>query len=353
MEYSTEEVNLIVADSFRELTYKFKKCFLAAQRQGGDGEKYADVVIKSCGAGVYNKLKEQFFDEAFRKKILKSLAENKVECITYKSADYPISLKSISVPPLVLYARGNRELLKERAFCIVGSRRSTKQALEECKKISAALCEHFVVYTGVADGADTAAALGAVNCGRAVCVLPQGHSRGGEVLRKVEKLGLSLSEFPPYTRSQPFMFTLRNRILAGLCEGVLVVSAGERGGALSTAGYAADYGKDVFAFPYNIGVASGVGCNKLIKNGAYLCDDINDIYSAMGIECVNADKDEEEELDEDEKLVLSALKENGELHSEKLALITGKKTFELNAICSSLEIKGLVTRTGGNKFAAL
>ena len=354
MSYTEEEINLIVADSFSELHYKYKKCFLAAQRDDEESQKYADALIKSLGVGVYNKLKEKFYDGEYRKNLLSLLDKKRVECVTFKSTDYPDSLKHIPVPPLVLYIRGNRELLGQRKFCIVGSRKSTAQALEVCKNISEKLSEHFVITTGVADGADSAAACGALPSGKVICVLPFGHGRANGVLKKVEDNGLSVSEFPPDTPALRYMFTARNRILAGLSDGVLVVSARQKGGALSTAGYAVDYGKDVFAFPYGIGVVSGIGCNKLIKSGAYLCDCIEDIYSVMGIESKVKDGGESDlPLDDDEKAVLSLLKEHGEMHAEKLAAATGKRAYELSAICSSLEIKGLLVRTGGNKFAAL
>ncbi len=351
VEYSENEVNLIIADSFSELTYNEKKYFLAAQKGGEENQKYADALIKICGAGVYNKLKEKFCDGEYRKKYLAGLDKKRIECVTFKSADFPESLKHIPEPPLVLYLRGNRKLLNERLFCVVGSRKSTPQALEECKKICAELSSYFVIATGVADGADKAAAVGAMPSGNVLCVLPFGHGNGSDVLRKVEECGLSLSVFPPETKAKPYMFTVRNRILAGLCDGVLVVSAGEKGGALSTAGYAADYGKDVFAFPYSLGVCSGVGCNRLIKSGAYLCECAEDICSVLGIEFENGES--EPELDEDERAVLSVLKQQGEMHAEKLAEAVNKKPYELAAICSLLEIKGLLVRTGGNKFAAL
>lgn len=350
MTYTNEEINLIIADSFHELTYKHKKCFLAAQKGGEQNAKYADELIKSYGEGVYNKLREKFRDGNYREKVLSSLDKKRVKCVTFKSADYPESLKNLSVPPIVLYARGNGSLLREKIFGIVGSRKSTAHALQECKNFSAELTNYFVIATGVADGADKAAALGALPSGKVICVLPCGHGYETDTIRKVEESGLTVSEFPPETRAQQYMFTLRNRILAGLCSGVLVVSAGKKSGALSTAGYAVEYGKDVFAFPYGIGVASGAGCNKLIKDGANLCDCVEDIYSAMRIEYA---KQEKEELDGDERAVLEVLKEQGEMHAEKLAAAVGKKPHELSVICSMLEIKGLIIRTGGNKFAAL
>ena len=351
MIYTKDEINLIAVDSFDDLTYREKRLFLAARKKGGESAKYEDELIKSCGAGVYNKLREKFCDESYLSKIVSTLDKIGVRCITIKSEGYPEGLNHVKNPPLVLYARGNTELLKRRIFCVVGSRKSTTQAIEECKNISGRLAEYFVVATGIADGADSAAALGALDSGNVICVLPCGHKYSSTLSRRVEAKGLSLSEFPPDTRIQSYTFTLRNRILAGLSDGVLVVSAAIHGGALSTAAYAADYGKDVFAFPYSIGVSTGEGCNNLIKSGAYLCDSAEDILSVMGVDCVSATQ--EVELDDDERAVISVLKDEGEMHAEKLAAATGKKLYELAAICSSLEIKGIIVRVAGNRYAVL
>jgi len=353
MAYTKEEINLIVVNSFRKLSNKHKKYFLAAQKQTGEN-KYADELIKNIGVGVYNKLREKFFDEEYRKNLLSLLDKKQVECVTFKSADFPEGLKHVSDPPLVLYLRGNRKLLGESVFGVTGARKSTVQALEECKKICERLSRRLVIATGVACGAENAAVAGALPSGRIICVLPCGHGSSSGVLREVEERGLSISEFPPETRFGKYSFSLRNRIFAGLCSGVLVVSAGMKSGTFSIVNYALEYGKDVFAFPYNLGVESGAGCNYLIKCGANLCDCADDIFSAMGVGTDSDGKKEvSSELTDDEKAVLNALKTEGELHAEKLAAMLGKKPYELSVICSSLEIKGLLVRTGGNKFAAL
>lgn len=351
MIYTNDEINLIVVNSFGELTYREKRLFLAANLKSEDSVKYEEELIKSCGSGVYNKVRGKFFDESFRAKLLSSLDKIKVKCITLKSTDYPDNLHHVKDPPIVLYTRGNTELLKQRIFCVVGSRRTSAQMLEVCKAISERLTDCFVVATGIADGADSAAALGALESGKVICALPCGHGYSSATLRKVEERGLSISEFLPGTRIQEYTFSMRNRILAGLSDGVLVVSAAVHGGALSTAAYAVEYGKDVFAFPYSVGISSGEGCNKLIKEGAFLCAGAEDIFSVMGIDYKSGVK--EVELNDDERTVLSYLKEEGEMHAEKLAEAAGKKLFELTAICSSLEIKGLIVRVGGNKYAIL
>lgn len=355
MSYNDRERDLIIADSLKELNYKQKKLLLASlSKDNANREKYAAALIKSCGEGVYNKVKARFADENYRKKVFENLDKRRVMCVTYKSTLYPAELKEIPAPPLVLYTRGNSELLKGVKFGVVGSRKTIPAAVEQCKKICAELAEKLTVVTGVADGADRAAALGALASGKIICVMPCGHDGSGAhsaILKQIEKVGLTVSEFTPQTSAQRFTFLLRNRIIAGLCKGVLVVSAAEKSGALNTASYAADYSRDVFALPYCPGIPSGEGCNKLIKGGAYLCDSADDILNALGFNCDK--KVAGLALDGDEKAVMDLLREEGELHAEKIAAAIGKKPFEVGAICASLEIKGLLVKTGGNKYTAI
>ncbi len=356
MNYNDKESDLIAADGLTELNYKQKKLFLASlPGNNGNPSKYAEALIKVCGGGVYNKIKDKFYDAKYRGKLFESLDKRHVKCVTYKSESYPKELREIPTPPLVLYARGNLGLLDGEKFGVVGSRKTTPAAYEECRKICGELSAKVTVVTGVAEGADSAAAAGALPSGNVICVLPGGHDGGCvsnvKILREVERNGLTLTEFPPAAQAKRFTFFLRNRIIAGLCRGVLVVSAAVRSGALNTAAYAADYSRDVFAMPYSPGIPSGEGCNNLIKKGAFLCDRAEDILTALGYAC--AAKTESLTLDEDERAIVDLLRGEGELHAEKIAEAIGKKPFEVSAICASLEIKGLLVKTGGNKYSAL
>ncbi|MDE7076083.1 MAG: DNA-protecting protein DprA, partial [Clostridia bacterium] len=173
MNYTKSETDLIVADSIEELNYKQKKLLLASENgETDDGQKYAEALIKTLDGGVYNKVREKFRDQNYRGKVLAALDKKGVQCVTVKSADYPGLLKQIPVPPLVLYLKGNRALLATRKFAVVGSRRTTAQMTEVCKSICAELSKKLTVVTGVADGADGAAAKGALKSGNIICVLP-------------------------------------------------------------------------------------------------------------------------------------------------------------------------------------
>lgn len=354
MNYSDEQINLIIADGFTELNYRQKKLLVCAcDINSPDREKSERELIKNFGDGVYNKLRTACVDPGRRGKVLSRLDKKGITCVTLNGADYPEQLANIPVPPLVLYCKGNLSLLKKQCFAVVGSRRTLNVALAACRAVAEELSSEFAVVTGVADGADGAAAEGALTTGNVICVIPNGHDfyypvGNANLIKRVEERGLVVSEFPPEVAPQKYFFAVRNRIIAGLSRGVLVVSAAKKSGALITAGYAADYGREVFAFPYFPGVTSGEGCNSLIKNGAALCENVLDIFSCFGLEYKSAAR---AALTDDESAVLNYLKENGEAHLQKIADALGKKPFQVSAVCASLEIKGLAAATGGNRYA--
>ncbi|MBO5046026.1 MAG: DNA-protecting protein DprA [Clostridia bacterium] len=317
-------------------------------------EEISQSVIKSEKSRVY--MSNPQIREAEAEREIANMERYGIFAVTVCSDDYPFCLKQIPDPPLVLYGRGNRELLTKRKFAIVGSRITPPWAEKQTKLISGVLSKNFVVVTGFAEGGDRAAVDGALESGNLICVLPQGldgcYPAGHASLKeRVAEKGLLLSEYPLKTSLRKHHFHARNRILAGLTEGVLVVSGKlGRSGTLITASFALEYGRDVFAFPYNLGVDQGSGCNDLIKKGAYLATGAEDILSAYGMK---TEEKEEISLTEEERVVYSVLKEGGELHATVIAERAGLQVYEIAAVLSSLEMKNLVVRAGGNRYAAI
>ncbi|MCH5148026.1 MAG: DNA-processing protein DprA [Clostridiales bacterium] len=357
MTYSRQEIDAIIIDSFEELTYK-NKCILLSgfKNPFANSDKNTPTLIKSLSEGVYNKVKGKFSDEAYRSKILSSLKAKSVTCITFYSENYPEDLKQIPNPPIVLYCKGNLSLLKTRRFAIVGSRRTQPNVLRECLKISGELTDKFTVVTGMADGADSAAIEGAIESGKIISVLAYGFDYAypavsAKLIQKVERCGLLLSEYPPEIPPKNYQFPVRNRIIAGLSDAVLVVSAGIKSGALITANYAEEYGKQVMAFPYSMGVTYGAGCNFLIKKGANLVENTPDIFEAFGLEF--EPPEEKTELNGEEQIALDAIREAGEAFAPEIAEKLNKLPHQIIPVLSSLEIKGLIIRLGGNRYAAI
>lgn len=288
-------------------------------------------------------------------KLLSLLAKKNYFAVTLYSSDYPQALKTIDEPPLVLFGAGNRELLKKRKFCIVGSRSTPSWAEGVTKCIAGELSEHFVIVTGLAEGGDAAAISGALDSRNIISVLPCGleecyPAAHFALKERIKERGLLLTEYPLREKARSYSFHARNRILAGLSEGVLVVSAGKQSGTSITVNRALDYGRDVFAFPYNVGAKQGEGCNALIKNGASLVTGSEDILSLYGFE-----KNEKPavSLTPEEEKVFNVLREAGELHAAIIAERAGLKVYECAAALSSLEIKNLVVKAGGNRYSAL
>ena len=245
-------------------------------------------------------------------------------------------------------------IAKEKSFAIVGSRKSLPYSVAVANKFADRLSKSgIVLITGIAEGVDESVITGAIESGKIISVVAGGFdkiypSKNTALAEEVAKKGLLISEHPPEVLSKNFLFPIRNRIIAGLSDGVLVVSAGLKSGTLYTAEYAEDYSKPVFAIPYTPNIESGLGANALIKKGAYLCDSVEDIFEVLGVE----ENKKVITLTDEEKLVLSVIKEE-EIHIEKLAERLGKKVYELMPTLSMLEIKKLITKSMGNIYSAV
>lgn len=356
MDYTAEERAIIWLCACTDFDDRARVALLRAAKDPANlmrmEENFFRRVINGNLRGIYKNNGER---ESELGKALSRLEENGFFAVTLASSDYPESLKAIPDPPLMLYGAGRRELLQKRKFCIVGSRITPAWAEKHGRSVSETLSERFAIVTGLAEGGDSAAIAGALSGGNLICVLPNGldecyPAAHASLKARVRERGLLLSEYPLGTKVKKYSFHARNRLLAGLSEGVLVISAGQKSGALITANFALDYGRDVFAFPYNLGAAQGAGCNELIKKGAYLASGAEDILSCYGIE---PKAKAETPLSSEEERVLRILRENGELHTVAIAERAGLRTHEAAAILSALELKNLAAKAGGNRYAAI
>ncbi len=217
------------------------------------------------------------------------LQKNEIKLLTIEDSHYPTKLKSIYDPPLVLFMKGNEMLLQKRAIAIVGSRLADeygkKIAYEMAKDISN---KDVCVVSGLALGIDSMAHLGAMRrIGGTIAVIGTGldlvYPKENENLsREVIRNGLIMTEFPLGTKPVASNFPMRNRMISALSEGVLVVEAKERSGALITVDFALEQGKTVYVIPGNIDNPLCVGCNNLIKEGAKVVTSTNDILEDYG-----------------------------------------------------------------------
>ncbi len=201
-----------------------------------------------------------------------------VRILTIGDAEYPARLKSIYDPPTVLYLKGSLPNMdEEAAVAVVGTRDATAYGLRAAERLAMEISRHGgLVISGLARGIDSAAVRGALRAGgRAVGVLgcaidkvyPPENRR---LFKDVAAQGCLISEYGPGTKTDRYSFPARNRIMSGLSLGVLVVEAPAKSGALITADYALEQGRDLFAVPGNLDTKSSEGCNSLLKDGASL-----------------------------------------------------------------------------------
>lgn len=202
---------------------------------------------------------------------------------------FPPRLAEIAVPPIALETAGDADLAAP-GIAVVGSRRATPYGIAVAERLAAGLAEAgLVVVSGLARGVDAAAHRAALEAGgRTVAVLGSAHDtlyppEHRDLARACRASGAVLTEFPPGTRPLPHHFPRRNRIIAGLTLGTLVVEAAERSGSLATARHAVDSGREVFAVPGPIGSETSAGCHALIRLGATLVTGVADILEELGL----------------------------------------------------------------------
>lgn len=236
-------------------------------------DKALKMVKIGSAKTVKNLLNKSLADAERTVKVCK---ESGIEIIPFNSPLFPRQLKEISAPPVLLYAKGNTDLLKEEvSICIVGPRKVSVYGKKAAFSLAArlSLCG-FTIVSGGALGCDTAAHRGALSVsGKTICFLGSGHNanylNANKSLREeIAKEGLLISEFSPEYSASKFTFPIRNRLMAALTLGTVVIEAGVRSGALITANAAAEFGKDVFVIPGNPNDEVYKGSNALLRDGA-------------------------------------------------------------------------------------
>lgn len=211
-----------------------------------------------------------------------------VTLLLHGDAQYPADLKQIYDPPPILYGLGNLELLHTPMVAVVGSRRHTHYGKTVARRLAAELVDRGVTVTsGMARGIDTHAHEGALEqdgktiavlgCGLDICYPPENRA----LKQRIQEQGLVISEFPPGTKPAPLNFPRRNRIISGLTAGTVVVEAGLKSGALITAEFSLEQGREVFAVPGSIESPYSSGCHKLLKEGAKLVESAADILEEL------------------------------------------------------------------------
>lgn len=274
-----------------------------------------------------------------------------IQIIYLSHSDYPALLKEIPAPPLVLFCKGDIQLLDSPKLAIVGSRNATETGRQVSFDIAHSLAiNEFCVVSGMARGIDSCAHRGALQAnGKTIAVLGTGvdlcyPKRASKLYESISEHGLLISEYKPGTSAQAANFPRRNRIISGLSMGAIVVEAEQKSGSLITAKYALEQNREVFAVPGSVYNELAKGCHALIKQGAKLIENCDDIFSELSVlpkSCLY-------KVDETEKNVISdSVLEHltFEVTSvDKLQQLSGIQMDELLSRLLDLELSGQVVR---------
>ncbi|HXF84942.1 MAG TPA: DNA-processing protein DprA [Anaerolineales bacterium] len=294
-------------------------------------------------------------------KIWEKIEKQGIKILTWQDEAYPSRLKEIDQPPPVLYLRG--EYLPDDLFAVavVGTRRITPYGRQVTEEISAFLAANgMTVISGLARGVDAVAHQTALKAGgRTIAVLGSGVDKiyppeHRQLANQIIERGALISDYAPGTPPDASNFPPRNRIISGLSLAVVVVEAGETSGALITAEFAAEQGREVFAVPGSILAPQSKGTNKLIQRGALPLLSAHDLMQALDINRVGEQKAARKIIpaDETEARVLNVLGSEP-LHVDEIRHQTNLPIEKVSAALALMELKGLVRQVGGMNYVAV
>lgn len=291
--------------------------------------------------------------------LLRRLDEKHVQLLFRTDAAYPPQLLAIDDPPYVLYYAGDAGCLSRPMVAVVGTRRSSQYGRSMAKSLASGLARAGVcVVSGLARGIDEAAHEGALEEGGATLGVlgsginvpyPPEHTM---LLRRIAGgNGLVLSEYPLDAEPVPFHFPHRNRLISGLCLGVVLVEGRLKSGGMLTVGAALNQGREVFAVPGRVGCQGSEGPHTLLREGARMATCAQDVLEDLGLVPLQAPKPptEDETLTSTQRSIIHALKVEP-MNVEELQKQTGIDASALLSELGMLEIAGLIEREAGNRF---
>jgi DNA processing protein len=290
-----------------------------------------------------------------------NMAVQGIQILTWEDESYPTRLNEIDQPPPVLYVRGTLTSEDAWAVAVVGTRRISAYGRQVAEELAAYLANNGVtVISGLARGVDATAHLSALKAGgRTIAVLGCGVDRiyppeHAQLAARIIASGALLSDYAPGTPPDAANFPPRNRIISGMSMATVVVEAGETSGALITAQFAVDQGREVFAVPGNILAAQSKGTNQLIAQGAHPLLSARDLLDILNLRRVTEQREVRKILpaNETEAKLLSVLSHEP-LHMDDIRNQTGLPIERVSATLVMMELKGLVRQVGGMNYVAV
>jgi DNA processing protein len=325
-----------------------ERVFRASQKELAAVEGIGEKTIKAI---------KGFPAEASATKELKKAKDLGVTILTFRDQGYPKNLLQIYDPPPLLYVRGTLDKGDSLMVAVVGSRRGSSYGRAVTKKISKDLSSAGVtVVSGMARGIDTYAHLGALEAGRrTIAVLGCGVDviyppESKKLFFDIIDRGAVISEFPLSTPPEGKNFPKRNRVISGVSLGVVIVEATADSGSLITASYALEQGREVFAVPGNVGMATSQGTNRLIKQGAKLVEESQDILAEIVPQYEGMiTKYDQPALSDEEDGVFQLISHNP-LHIDEISRLSSMEIRRVSTVLLELELKGVINQLSGKMF---
>lgn len=293
---------------------------------------------------------------------LKNIERCGVRLITYSDPTYPSTLREIHDPPMLLYAKGKDIPSNHTFISLVGSRNPTHYGLKTAEMISQGLARRGLgVVSGMARGIDSKSHWGCLNGkGFTIAVLGTGIDKiyppsNEKLYQEITEKGVVLSEFPLGTPPRPNHFPIRNRIISGLSKAVVVVEATKNSGSLITAAQALEQGREVFAVPGSIHSFKSIGCHFLIKQGARLVENADDILEELGLNHPFLPKTDTflkntiSPINKSEKIIYDLIGDYP-MHIDQIAHQGKLEPHEVSSILTRMELKGLIRQLPGKMF---
>ena len=373
-------LNMISGIGSQRLKKLLEACGSASKVLLASGEKLRKI------EGIGNKITQEITGFRFEnlKKELALAKKLNLRIITLEDKEYPANLKNIYDPPICLYLKGKLSQEDTLSLAIEGSRRASFYGLSCAEKFAFALAELGIsIVSGLARGIDTQAHKGALKAkGRTIAVLGSGLNciyplENKKLTEEISAQGAVISEFPLNAKPLAQNFPRRNRVISGLSLAVIVVEAARNSGALITADFALEQGRDVFAVPGKVDSATSFGTNQLIKQGAKLTDSVEDILEelkpglkefakaqtlAYSVERIADSKELNAKrfsasaqeaalnrLGDEERLVYNLLTDKPR-YADELIEETGLSAAKTVSMLSRLEMQGIIQQLPGKMF---
>ncbi len=293
------------------------------------------------------------------------IEKHKIACSFYLDKNYPDRLRDCEDAPLMLFSKGRANVNSQHIISVVGTRNASNYGRNLTESFVRDFSQRYpdgIILSGLAYGIDVCAHKAALqNNLRTMAVLGTGldviyPAIHRNTAKQMLERGALITEFCSNSKPDRQNFVKRNRIVAGMADAVVVVETGLKGGSLITANLALSYNRDVFAFPGNVGLEFSSGCNNLIKtNRAGLIESFEDFEQMMGWEPQNTKKAKgsvfiRQNLSEDEKVVLEAIRKAPEAETGLLSKLTQIDLNRLNSLLFEMEMKGMLKKLPGNIF---